>query len=238
MYVSFSRISAYLSCPYRYFLQYVQGFKPPANHLMSFGTSLHAALRDFYSQGKIPPTLDDLFFHYFRNWSSFGFRSRELETRFFQEGLSILEEYYDRNIGDFSPALFVERKFRAEIKGIPFLGIADRIDRLRDGSLRVLDYKTYHRNEVNELQLLLYRLALEEVFGYPPQELVFYFLKEQETLKVEASQEALEEAEEALIRVSEGISRGIFTKTRGQSCLNCDFQRFCELEDLDFQEEF
>lgn len=205
---------------------------------MSFGTSLHAALRDFYSQEKIPPTLDDLFSHYFRNWSSFGFKNREMETRFFQEGLRILEEYYDRNIGEFSPALFVERRFTAEIKGIPFLGVADRIDKLPDGSIRIIDYKTYRRNGANELQLLLYRLALEKIFGFPPEELFFYFLKEQEPYRVEASKEALEEAEEALVRANEGISRGIFSKVKGSDCLNCDFQRFCELEEGDWGEEF
>jgi DNA helicase-2/ATP-dependent DNA helicase PcrA len=236
MYISYSRLSTYLSCPYRYYLQYVEGFRPPANALMSFGSSLHAALRDFYSQDKIPPTLDDLYAHYYRNWFSFGYRSRETEAKFFQEGLSILEEYYDRNIDEFCPALFVERRFQVEIKGVPFVGVVDRIDRMPDGTLRVIDYKTYRKNG-SGLQLMLYRLALEKLFGYPPEKLLYYFLKEQETSSVEVNEEALEEAQENLVRMKEWLERGLFLKNKGLNCISCDFQRFCELEENGYPEE-
>ena len=231
MRISYSRLSTYLKCPYRYYLQYVEGFRPPVNALMSFGSSLHATLRDFYAQEKFPPTLDDFYSHYYRNWTSFGFRNPEMEIKYFEEGLSILEEYYDRNIEGFQPALFVEWKFQVEIKDIPLVGIVDRIDRVSDGSLRVVDYKTYGRNGADNLQLMLYRLALEKIFGYPPQELLFYFLKEQEISYVSAEKECLERTQEILFKTKEEIGRGIFPKNRGENCLSCDFQQFCKLEE-------
>jgi CRISPR/Cas system-associated exonuclease Cas4 (RecB family) len=237
MRLSYSRLSAYLKCPYRYYLQYVEGFRPPANALMSFGGSLHAALRDFYSQEKFPPTLDDFYAHYYRNWTSFGFRNPEMEAKYFQEGLSILEEYYDRNIEKYRPAFFVEWRFQVEIKGASFVGIVDRIDRIGDRDLRVVDYKTYGRNGADSLQLMLYHLALEKIFGYPPQELLFYFLKEQEIFPISAEQEHLERAQEILLKTKEEIERGIFPKNRGENCSSCDFQQFCELEEKGFLEE-
>jgi RecB family exonuclease len=231
IYISYSRLSTYLACPYRFYLQYVEGCKPPANAQMIFGSSLHAALRDFYTQERIPPTLDDLYSHFCCNWLPFGYPSRESQARFFQEGLSILKDYYDRNIEGFQPALFAEKKFRVLIKGIALVGIVDRIDQLKGGGYRVVDYKTHLKSNPDRLQLTLYYMALGRIFKGPPEELLFYFLKEQEALPVLVSPVMLEEAQESLFRMKEGLEQKLFPKNKGESCLSCDFQRFCKWEE-------
>ncbi len=232
MYFSYSRLASYIYCPYRYCLEYIEEIRPPFTASASFGSSLHRALEGFYALPLSHPPLNDLFSLYFRRWLRYGYRSRDEEARYFDEGMTILEGYYERNIPEFRPALFVEKRFSVDLEGVEFVGVVDRVDKLDNGSYRVVDYKTAKREETMEsLQLPLYHLALERLFGYPPQQLLYYFLREQEAARCEIREEKQEEALEIVLRVSEGVRRRRFPKNRGENCQACDFNRFCTLEE-------
>lgn len=232
MYLSYSRLASYIFCPYRYYLEYIEEIRPPFTASASFGASLHRTLEGFYALPLNRPLLHDLFSLYFRRWLRYGYRSRDEEARYFDEGMTILEEYYERNILEFRPALFVEKRFSVDLGGVEFAGVVDRVDKLDNDSYRVIDYKTAKRGETLEsLQLPLYHLALERLFGYPPQDLLYYFLREQETMRCEMREDKQEEALAMILRVAEGVRRNRFPKNRGENCQACDFNRFCTLEE-------
>lgn len=231
IHLSYSRLSSYSACPYRFYLEYVFGFRPPLNAQMSFGSSLHLALEGLYSLRKPRPSLDELFQFYLQRWLPYGYRSKEEQSRYFEEGLVILREYYRKNILQFRTAMATELRFQVELEGVNFTGIIDRVDGNQE-AYTLLDYKTSrHEDYLDSLQLPLYHLALEERFGHPPDDLYYYFLREQEQAHLPAGDDKLAEALEALVRVAEGINRGRFEPKKGPRCRTCDFRKFCRIEE-------
>ncbi|MBF0490312.1 MAG: PD-(D/E)XK nuclease family protein [Candidatus Omnitrophica bacterium] len=159
---SASSLNTYLRNPYEFYENYVLGLReqdnllddPQAKHI---GTFVHHFLEDVF-KGFInkKPVLDAEFKKYFfkvmenRFQESFGQKQRSdaflmktvLETRF--------ERFFDvereRCRLDVDVILLLEKKFNEEIdlngKRIKMTYRMDRIDRLVDGSILVVDYKT------------------------------------------------------------------------------------------------
>ncbi len=227
--LSYSRLVVYQACPYRYYLQYVLGCRTPFTAAISFGSSLHLALQDFHARMRGTPRLDELLEGFLKRWIPYGYRSREEQARYFEEGLEILRAYYLRNLFGFRPAWLVEKRFTVSLGGFEFVGIVDRLDG-RPELYQVIDYKTTrHEETLRSLQLPLYSLSMKKLFGFPPQSLSYYFLRDQTTAVWEERPERLEEAEEAVARVGEGVRAGRFPATPGLACRRCDLRRSCAL---------
>jgi len=72
------------------------------------------------------------------------------EKAYFQEGLRMLEQYYKFNFPPKTTILDLETRFEAVVDETPdqpggkhiLTGVIDRIDKLPDGSLEIIDYKT------------------------------------------------------------------------------------------------
>lgn len=229
IHLSYSRLVAYQACPHRYYLQYVLGCRTPFTAAISFGSSLHLALQDFHARMRGTPRLEQLLEAFLARWIPYGYRSREEQARYFEEGLDILSAYYLRNLFCFRPAWLVEKRFTVSLGGSEFVGIVDRVDG-RPELYQVIDYKTTrHEETLNSLQLPLYSLSLRQLFGQPPQSLSYYFLRDQTTAVWEEKPERLEEAEETVARVGEGVRAGRFPASPGLSCRRCDLRRYCAL---------
>jgi len=227
--LSYSRLVVYQACPYRYYLQYVLGCRTPFTAAISFGSSLHLALQDFHARMRGTPRLEELLEVFLKRWIPYGYRSQEQQARYFEEGLEILRTYYLRNLFGFRPAWLVEKRFTVSLGGFEFIGIVDRLDGHPE-LYQVIDYKTTrHEETLNSLQLPLYSLSMKKLFGFPPQSLSYYFLRDQSTAVWEERPERLEEAEEAVARVGEGVQAGRFPATPGLACRRCDVRRSCAL---------
>ena len=82
----------------------------------------------------------------------------------------LLENYFASEVapGLDAEVLAVEQRFRFELDATTLTGFIDRIDRLPDGQLRLIDYKTSKRamkkdEAEQDLQLALYALACRDV---------------------------------------------------------------------------
>jgi len=102
----------------------------------------------------------------------------------------------------------VEKEFKIEVDGLSIVGKIDRVDRLPNDSLLVLDYKTGtvdftpdHLAQGYNFQALLYWLGAEQSLGMPPAAMLFYDLKKGEIKRGLASEELiLPEAKRSLTR--------------------------------------
>ena len=90
----------------------------------------------------------------------------EWETIGLEEAEHLIKVFYERNKNKYSPSSKTEQILEIEIEGLKFKGFADRIDKLSDGSLEIIDYKTgasniqpKHRN----WQLGFYALAASKL---------------------------------------------------------------------------
>ncbi len=127
-----------------------------------------------------------------------------------------------------------EEPFLVQLEGILLRGTADLVFRDGQGSVLV-DYKT---NEVTPLevpakarsyalQLQLYALAVGAWLGEPVREAWLSFLAADQSVSVDVSEAALEEARERLRAFVAARRRGEFPPRPGSLCRTCAFRAVC-----------
>ena len=141
--LSHSSISQYLKCPLKYKFIYIDGFLKAKKPSLSFGDSLHQALHYFYDT-KIPQPhpLKELLGFYRDIWVKDGYGSEDEEKQYFGYGKHILSEFYNKHIKGFHNPFAVEDVFNTEVDGIAVTGKIDRIEKLSNGRIEIIDYKS------------------------------------------------------------------------------------------------
>ena len=234
--LSHTAISTYLECSLKYKFNYIDKLPKIPRPYFSFGKSVHQALEYLY-RVKIPPppTLEEVLQYYRENWISEGYASGEEETRYFQEGKRILTEFYQRHIDDnFRPPLFAEYLFNLELSGIKLTGYIDRIDKLSDGSLAIIDYKTGSAFDLkrveNDPQLTLYQMAVTANIGLPVSQLSLYHLPSLTDFRVGPRHpDQIANLQATIRQVYQGIQQERFAPSPGNHCQWCDFQKVCPI---------
>lgn len=234
--LSHSSISLYQECPQKYKFKYVDKVPEKPRHFFSFGQSVHTALEFFYGvKTPQPPALEELLQHYRQNWVSAGYKDERQESEYFEQGRGILTRFHDKHAKDFKLPFFVEYAFTFEVDGVPVTGRIDRVDKLEDGRLHVLDYKTGKQLQTGRIdtdsQLTMYQLACEQQLGAEVAELTFYHLP---TLKEHRAQRRpvslVEELKARIVGTAESISKGLFEPTPEEGkCRWCDYKPICPI---------
>jgi len=231
--LSYTQISLYQSCPLQYKLQYIDGLKPRDKWYFSFGSTLHLCAQYFFKvRVPPPPSLEELLQFYERNWISEGYESAEEEAKYKTYGREILSKFREIHSADFRMPVAVERIFYIDIEGVKLRGYLDRVDKLDNGGLSIVDYKTnqelFTQDDLEKnLQLTLYQLAAEQTWHLPVERLTLYHLRSNTPCSCAARDEArLEEARHLVLKVAEDIIEGKFPATENQYC-PCDFPEHC-----------
>jgi putative RecB family exonuclease len=234
--LSHSSISLYQECPLKYKFKYVDKIPEKPRHFFSFGQSVHLALEYFYGvKTPTPPSLEDLLKSYREQWVKGGYRDEAQEAEYFEEGRRILTRFHDKHAKDFKLPYFVEYAFTFEVEGVPVTGRIDRVDKLEDGRLSVLDYKTGKQLATGRIdtdaQLTMYQLACEKGLGAEVGELVFYHLP---TLKQHRSARRpsplVDELKSRVVSTAEAITKEKFDPKPSEGvCKWCDFKPICPI---------
>lgn len=232
--LSHSSISLYQECPQKYKFKYVDKIPEKPRHFFSFGQSVHLALEFFYGvKLPMPPSLDELLKSYKDQWVSGGYKDEFQEQEYFEEGKRILKEFHAKHSKDFHVPYFVEYAYTFEVDGVPVTGRVDRVDKLPDGRLRILDYKTGKKLATGRLevdpQLTMYQYACETLLGAEIGELVFYHLptlKEHVTTRRGAP--LVDELKGRIVSTAESITKEKFDPKPDESvCRWCDYKPIC-----------
>jgi len=234
--LSHSSISLYQECPQKYKFKYVDKIPEKPRHFFSFGQSVHLALEFFYGvKLPLPPSLDEVLKSYKDQWVSAGYKDQAQELEYFEEGKRILKEFHAKHAKDFHVPYFVEYAYTFEVDGVPVTGRVDRVDKLDDGRLRVLDYKTGKKLATGRLesdaQLTMYQYACETLLGAEIGELVFYHLptlKEHRTTRRGAK--LVDELKTRIVTTAESITKEKFDPKPEESvCRWCDYKPICPI---------
>src|ERR1700752_4155673 len=153
---------------------------------MIYGLALHEAVRDYLRRKREgdQPTLEDLQATFRAAWLAEGFISPEHETERFQAGLDALRRFSEDERTKAPPDL-VEQRFSFMLGNDRVVGRWDRVDHGREGA-EVIDYKSSAVDEGSErpqqlanqdLQLRLYALAHERMYGTRPRRATLHFLE-------------------------------------------------------------
>jgi len=232
--LSHSSISMYMECPQKYKFKYVDRLPEKPKHYFAFGQSVHKALEFFYGSGLLtPPSLREVLDYLHGHWVREGYKDDAQEAAYKAEGDRILGDFHRLHAASYRPPFFVEYGFNLKVDGVPVTGKVDRIDKLEDGRLAIVDYKTgkaFDQDRVREdAQLTMYQMAVEEALGLKVASLTFYHLPSQTPLTAEPhSEEQVDGLRRRIVGVADGIKNKAFDpRPEEWKCRMCDFRPHC-----------
>ena len=213
---SYSRLSSFESCPYKWFTHYILDEEEAPMFYASYGSFIHSLLERYYS-GKL--TAEELPTAFLLGFSSEvqGERPPEETVRKY---IALGTDYF-RN---FTPLPFtvrsVEEELHFDLDGHPFLAFLDLVGE-REGKLAIIDHKsrdlkprsgrkkpTAKDQELDSMlrQLYLYAYGMKQVSGEFPDLLCFNCFKNGQFIEEKFSETACGEAIDWAKRQIEEIS--------------------------------
>jgi len=168
-----SRLLAWLDCPRRYRMQYLDRPRPqarPQRAHTSVGIATHNVLRDFWdlpAGGRTPAGVAELVRS---SWIDVGFRDPEQSAGWRLRVRDAVTDYLRSSDRDNQP-VGIERSVSLKTDEVAITGRIDRLDD-RAGELVVVDYKTGRQVPTDDdartsLPLALYAVAASRMFRRP-----------------------------------------------------------------------
>lgn len=258
---SFSQLQTYEACPYRYKLANIIKIPTKGNGSFSFGTTMHATLQKFYekiqelnsskqanlfdvlsdalrdSEGVQAPSLAELLSLYEENFIPDWYKDKREREEYFKKGKDILTTFYAVNEGKWNVPVALESAFKIRVGEYTLKGRIDRIDRLPDRTLEIIDYKTGRSKESltaeDKQQLLIYQVVASSSQAYKNlgevSKLTFYYLNDEKKVSFVGTDKELSKLKEKFIHTIQEIHSGNFEATPSAPiCAHCDFRDICE----------
>jgi RecB family exonuclease len=201
---------------------------------MQYGAAIHRVLKTYFDSLKLGrPKTDDELIDLFR---------RDLAEAKIQEAYQ--HELYEKQgiiqLGDFLasvrslPApqvLHTEQSFEIHVGPTSVVGRIDRIDRLPDGHVAIVDYKSGKARDQEDadesLQLSLYAIAAREKWGYTVGPLIFHNLEGNVPVITTRTETELLVARQRVESAAQGIASGDFRAKPGMHCNFCAYRSLC-----------
>ncbi len=243
-YISYSQIQTFLTCPLHYKLRYVLGIPTPPTPALSYGVSVHSTLKEF-SESLSANQKPDIIKLLKKNWIKEGYSGRSHEEKSFIQAKKMLTNFARENTDKKSSTIGIETPFSFWLerldKGASKLklgGRIDRIDKLPNGKIEIVDYKTgknipTEKKLKEDLQLSFYALAAttvkDEIFNKKPEEIILslYYLEEGKKLSTTRTTKDLFDARQKILEIVNDISTSEFHCNKSMFCKNCEYQMVC-----------
>ena len=242
-YLSYSQIDAFSLCPLHYKLRYILNIPPPTSPALSFGSSIHSTLRDFYNLAREGEkvTKENLLELLLKNWIRQGYSDKKYESEMLARGKKYLEDYFENEFNREVRTVLIEQPFTVPIHTpASFLKVGGRIDRVDDlgaGKIEIVDYKTGRvpsKREIDvNLQLSIYAIAATEVHEFPfarkaaDVTLTLYYFDSRQKISTTRSMEQLQKEKERIMTVARNIEISDFRCSGNPICKTCEYKFFC-----------
>lgn len=250
-YFSFTQLAAYAKCPLQYKFAHVLHIPVFGKPQFSFGKTMHETLEKFlrifverranqqsslfdHATVATLPTKDELFSLYEENWHDEWYSDAVIKKKFYDHGKNLLDRFYTHISAHPPDVLLIEKDFRLKLGDFILKGKIDRIDRVTDHDIEIIDYKTGSPKEEKTIsseekkQLILYFMAASRVLGKNPVKLTYHYLEDGSLVSFLPSALELEKYEGQLLDQMHEISKGDFPPKPGNHCKTCDFAKICE----------
>ena len=242
---SYSQLTTFQSCPRQYQYQFIYKIPKPPSGALSFGITLHNTLLEFYrlvSQSKQASLFteynEDLSFEklisiYGQKWIPYGYESKAHMESAKKRGKEILKLFYGHFKERIPSVEFLEKSFKLKVGDYTISGRIDRADKLENGALEIIDYKTGRaksQERVNkDLQLMIYAMAANECFKKPASKMTLYFLDEDQKISTEPDSGKIQKAKDEIIETADKINQSDFAPTPSKfTCQFCPYRKICD----------
>lgn len=240
-YLSYSQIHTFDICPLHYKLKYLLHIPTPPSASESYGTSIHSALRDFYLlavQGE-HPKIEDIEKILETNWINEGYTSAKHEETAYTAAQHALKTYLELNYTPDTLPIGLEIPFQFSLGNLKVGGRIDRIDRVSETALEIIDYKTgsnipTEKDIKNNFQLTLYGLAASEIrdplYHRKPEELLLslVYVEQNKKFTTVRTREDVEKAKQVLLEKQKEIESSDFLCNHSIFCGNCEYKMLCQ----------
>jgi DNA helicase-2/ATP-dependent DNA helicase PcrA len=253
---SFSQLTAFSSCPLQYKFAHILKIPVRGRANFSFGKTIHNVLHKFIGlsardigsrqkdlfapegniESKISLSLQDLLEIYDKEWID-NWHDGDSKKDYYLKGKELLKKFYaditDRplNVYMFGDEPGLEKTFSLKLNGDMILGAIDRIDRLPDGEVELIDYKTGNPKDSlstdNKFQLLIYQLAAYKIFGLRTGKLSYHYVEDGSVKSFVPTDEDMVETEEKIKDLVGRVKRSNFKPSPGWNCQFCDYKDIC-----------
>jgi putative RecB family exonuclease len=254
-----TQLETFLECPFKYRCSKDPEIKrkyrkPTAQQYL--GTCIHDALEVFFDirrTAMAARTAENLAGLFRRAWAGVDLPSwkkrdrteerrrvfgedRELEASWGRQGLHLLDRFFrtaDRTVIPYTAEQFHETRLSS---GAILAGKVDRIDKLADGSLEVVDYKTgkppLKQDDAAvaeaDLQLSSYAIVVSRKYGLAVSRCSLIFLTEDRKMGFSPTAELLAKKEariEEIVRAVEAETE--FAPRKNALCPWCEYREIC-----------
>lgn len=256
-----TQLTTYQQCPLKYKCsrdpEIRDKYRQPSPQLY-MGSAVHDALEHFFDITKVAVTdrTSERLEHLLRRaWAGVDLspwkrgqreeeRKRvfgddtELEASWGKKSLNILYRYFliaDKTVVPFTAEQFHETRLDS---GILIAGKIDRIDKMDDGSLKVIDYKTgkapFKKDDASiaedDLQLSMYAMVVMKKYGVPVSRCSLVFLAHDEEVGFTPTMDMLKgKAAEIADTVKKIESDTEFVPKENHFCPWCEYREICPL---------
>ncbi len=235
--LSYYHLDDYLTCPLKY--KYVHILRVPImeHHTVIYGRAMHMAVSKYF-QYKLAGKnmiLEDLLETFRKSFDPQGF----LDERHQQERLRVGEEALIKFFNDEekrnSQPLYIEKEFSFMLEENKITGRFDRVDMEEEGAV-IMDFKTSQikiqkeadKRVKESMQLSLYALAYQNIFGKIPKRVALYFLESGIVGLREVEEEDLEEVKEKIKEVAARLRQQIYhANPTYMACTYCAYNQIC-----------
>ena len=234
--LSYSRLSRFEQCPLSFKLHYIEKKRAEPGDALRFGKAIHAVLevlvREHMEQERTDSLSED---RAAELWQKAFTAEGMSGVALFQEGLSIIGSFIrDQGIIDHQDVLSIEKEFHLPVGRFTVLGYIDRVDRVDDETVEVIDYKTnrmlFSRDEVDSnLQMSLYHLAAQQLWPWAKKvKLTFHMLRHGIRMVTERTEEQLDAAIKYVEVMGQKTEEATeFPARLNSNCIWCDHKQNC-----------
>lgn len=245
---SYSKMSLYTECPLKYKFKYEDKLPEKPKYFFAFGQVMHEMLELFHKTAPAP-SLPDLINEFFtvwnrKSWQEKGYPNIEKHEEDFLKGKNILEKYYEKHSSYAEIPFLIEYKTQVEIDGLNVIVIADKIEYIGKGLIRIVDYKTGKPASRTPEQLYLYQKICENdknlikivserkgenLDRITVDSLLYYYIEQlDEKVYKRATEDEIKKFWQKALEIADNIKSGKFEPTPSQrSCAFCDFKHYC-----------
>lgn len=236
--LSYSKIADFLSCPKKFQLKYLLGKDEEFKETIftAFGSAIHSAIEETLKKDF---DFDAAFCIFKRELDKhiMGISVKERQVisvhTWQNKGEEVLKYFFKKYFNKLNGNVVdTEKYFSYQIKindtEISFNGFIDLIYKV-EKKIKIIDWKTGKKQDKDDdLQLRIYALILNKLFGYEVSEITYAFIKDKSENTKEITEDILKQTEEEINKIITDI---LNTKDFGRcfhtNCKYCNVKKYC-----------